>query len=121
MFIYKLINTVWAGLRGALGIVLALIIEINQDKLGISKEDADRQFFYIGGIATLTLIINATLAEKILLALGLVGRENAVLFFIQKHPNNYAFLSYFVFFKKQLLKYKFNRIKLLSFVKYAND
>ena len=78
MDVYKLINTVWAGLRGALGIVLSLIVEINYDNLGISKHDASLQFFYIGGIATLTLIINAPTAEKVLLALGLIGRKHEV-------------------------------------------
>jgi len=57
---------------------LSLVVDINYDQLGISKKDANRQFFYIGGIATLTLIINASFAEKILLALGMIGKKNEV-------------------------------------------
>ena len=67
----------WAGLRGALGIVLALIVEINREQLDLSKEDADRFFFFIGGIATLTLLINATLAKNVLDYLGLIGKETS--------------------------------------------
>lgn len=67
---------VWGGLRGALGIVLALLVEINQDSLGIPKVHADKFFFFVGGIATLTLLINASLADKVLTCLGLVGNEN---------------------------------------------
>ena len=67
---------VWGGLRGALGIVLALIVEINHEDLGLSKYESDRLFFYVGGIATLTLVINATTSEWVLNYLGLIGGEN---------------------------------------------
>ena len=63
----------WGGLRGALAIVLALIVEINQEDLGMSTPCAEQLFFYVGGIAALTLIINATTAERVLSILGLVG------------------------------------------------
>lgn len=50
----------WGGLRGAVG--LALAIQVSVDKAGgeISEMDANRVLFYTGGVAALTLIINAT-------------------------------------------------------------
>ena len=64
----------WAGLRGALGMALALIVN-NTDSLDISESESSRLLFYVGGIAALTLIINASLAKRALEALGLLGNE----------------------------------------------
>ena len=35
--------------------------------------ETDKLFFYVGGIASLTLLINATTAKKLLVLLGLLG------------------------------------------------
>jgi len=50
----------WGGLRGAVG--LALAIQVSVDKAGgeISEMNANRVLFYTGGVAALTLIVNAT-------------------------------------------------------------
>ena len=62
----------WAGLRGALSMALALIVEnsstSNSDSSGnsVSSKETSRLLFYVGGIAALTLIINATTAKAVL-------------------------------------------------------
>lgn len=66
----------WAGLRGALGMALALIVKNSNEIYAESEEDLSRMFFYVGGIAALTLIINATLAQNVLTKLSLVGDES---------------------------------------------
>ena len=60
----------WAGLRGALAIALSLIVYGEYEEIGISRDEAEHFFFYVGGIATLTLIINATTAQWVLVRLG---------------------------------------------------
>ena len=37
------------------------------------QSDTSELFFYVGGIAALTLVINATTAKSLLLKLGLLG------------------------------------------------
>lgn len=65
----------WAGLRGALGMALALIVENTcPDDI---HDETSRLFFYVGGIAALTLVINATTAKSLLVALGLLKSDSA--------------------------------------------
>jgi NhaP-type Na+/H+ or K+/H+ antiporter len=65
----------WAGLRGALGMALALIVEND------GPEDLDDQtkrlFFYVGGIAAITLVVNATTSKSLLYSLGLLTTNSA--------------------------------------------
>jgi NhaP-type Na+/H+ or K+/H+ antiporter len=61
---------VWAGLRGALAIALSLIVYGEHEEIGISKKEADHLLFWIGGIAALTLLVNATTAQHVLVWLG---------------------------------------------------
>jgi hypothetical protein len=65
----------WTGLRGAVGMALALIVE----KTAPNDLDAEtsRLFFYVGGIATLTLVINGTTAKPLLFKLGLLTTNSA--------------------------------------------
>lgn len=65
----------WAGLRGALGMSLALIVKENHNG-HIDGMKADRLFFYVGGIAALTLIINATFTKQMLYILGILRNES---------------------------------------------
>ncbi len=65
----------WAGLRGALGMALALIVENGAPS--DLDEETKRLFFYVGGIASLTLIINATTAKSLLYKLGLLTTNSA--------------------------------------------
>jgi len=66
----------WAGLRGALAIALALIVE-NSPHTGISAKQSSRFLFYIGGIAALSIVINGTFAQAMLYNLGLIGNESS--------------------------------------------
>lgn len=79
----------WAGLRGALSMALALIVQSTQASNHISQGDSDKIFFFVGGIAALTLLINATTANKVLSYLGLLSDKTsldkvAVMFQIRK-------------------------------------
>jgi hypothetical protein len=58
----------WSGLRGAVSLVMAIIVDAEEE---INKRDGTRVLFLVGGIAALTLLINATLTEKLLVHLGL--------------------------------------------------
>lgn len=61
----------WGGLRGAIG--LALAIQVQVDKAGdkVSQKDADRVLFYVSGIASLTLMINASTCPALVKWLGI--------------------------------------------------
>lgn len=65
----------WAGLRGALGMALALIVK-NDGPEDISDE-LNKLFFYVGGIAALTLVVNAITAKGLLFSLGLLTTNSA--------------------------------------------
>ena len=54
---------------------LALIVEKSGPD-DLSKETS-RMFFYVGGIAALTLIFNATTSKQLLVYLGLLGNDSA--------------------------------------------
>jgi NhaP-type Na+/H+ or K+/H+ antiporter len=56
----------WTGFRGAVAIALSLIVQHDSYEQWIPREDRDRIFFYVGGIAALTLLINATTSQTIL-------------------------------------------------------
>lgn len=62
----------WSGLRGALVILLSLIVRL-KIKHGGNGVEADRFFFFAGGLAFLTLLINATTCEYLLHTLGLIS------------------------------------------------
>ena len=59
---------VWGGLRGAVGLALALIVE--QDNT-IDRLTRDRILFHVAGIAGLTLLINGTTCGWLVDKLGL--------------------------------------------------
>ena len=65
----------WAGLRGALGIALALIVQGNTAHSNLNDNDADRILFYVCGMATLTLLVNATTCKYALDRLGLLPED----------------------------------------------
>jgi len=60
----------WGGLRGAVGLALAIQVSISRAGGTISQIDADRVLFYVGGIALLTLSINATTCPALVRVLG---------------------------------------------------
>lgn len=66
---------IWGGLRGAVGIALALFIDDNVTRITPNGDPAQikthQLFAIVGGVAFLTLIVNATTAGPILKKLGL--------------------------------------------------
>lgn len=63
----------WSGLRGAVGLVLALFLDEEEQ----DSETAARFLFYMAGIAALTLLVNASTTSTLLKYLGLVSRTEA--------------------------------------------
>lgn len=64
----------WGGLRGALGMVLALIVSYTPE---IPEDIRHQTLFFTAGIVTLTLTINATTMRWLLTRLGLVHTSSA--------------------------------------------
>jgi NhaP-type Na+/H+ or K+/H+ antiporter len=84
----------WAGLRGALAMALALIVQSEaEEEDHIHESQTKKFFFFIGGLAALTLIINATTAQHLLEFLGLLKLESPdkvlVMEQIKKRLKNY--------------------------------
>eukprot|EP00928_Gymnodinium_smaydae_P033802 TRINITY_DN24110_c0_g1_i2.p1 TRINITY_DN24110_c0_g1~~TRINITY_DN24110_c0_g1_i2.p1 ORF type:complete len:475 (+),score=55.20 TRINITY_DN24110_c0_g1_i2:231-1655(+) len=71
---------VWSGLRGAVGLALAVALDLDpafeqaMDRQG-QQFCSSRITFYVGGIATLTLLINGTFTPIVLTSLGLLKTE----------------------------------------------
>jgi hypothetical protein len=66
----------WGGLRGALGLALALDVDITFKS--ISEEDkvmGSRVLFHVGGFAMLTLLINGVTSATFLRILGMTGSD----------------------------------------------
>jgi NhaP-type Na+/H+ or K+/H+ antiporter len=66
----------WTGFRGAVAIALSLIVQHHYYEEWIPREDRDRVFFFVGGIAALTLLVNATTSQWILELAGLHNSSN---------------------------------------------
>lgn len=60
----------WSGLRGAVGLSLAIQVRMDRAEGEISEADADRVLFYVAGVAALTLMVNATTCPFIVRWLG---------------------------------------------------
>jgi len=65
---------VWSGLRGAVSLALAIMVDEEQ---GISKKMGARIMFHAGGMAALSLLVNATTAGPLLFKLGLAKNDDA--------------------------------------------
>jgi NhaP-type Na+/H+ or K+/H+ antiporter len=57
----------WGGLRGAIGLALAMIV-----KQSINVVDGQRILFFVGCLATCTLVVNGTTSAYVLQKLGLI-------------------------------------------------
>jgi NhaP-type Na+/H+ or K+/H+ antiporter len=64
----EMIVMTWSGLRGAVAIVLAIMVDLEP---GIDSQDRARFMFHIGGMAMLTTLVNAPLAKPLLQYLGM--------------------------------------------------
>lgn len=78
----------WGGLRGAVG--LALAIQVYKDRAPdpngveqISSSDAERVLFFVGGVAFLTTIVNATTCPKLVERLGITAQSDSRMRFIK--------------------------------------
>jgi len=67
----------WGGLRGAVGLVLGIQVSLNRADGRISEMDGKRVLFYVGGVATLTLVVNATTCPKMVTMLGITRTPKA--------------------------------------------
>jgi len=61
----------WGGLRGAVGLCLAMQVAEERAKGKIPEDQAERVLFFTGGVATLTLLINATTCPGLVRYLGI--------------------------------------------------
>mmetsp|Transcript_131603 Transcript_131603/g.232582 ORF Transcript_131603/g.232582 Transcript_131603/m.232582 type:complete len:875 (+) Transcript_131603:82-2706(+) len=81
---------VWAGLRGAVSLALAIIVDIEPM---VSKKMGTRVMFHVGGIAGLTLLINSTTTAHLLKWLGLTNEpeeRERMLQHIERHISEQA-------------------------------
>eukprot|EP00449_Zooxanthella_nutricula_P048481 CAMPEP_0198612090 /NCGR_PEP_ID=MMETSP1462-20131121/157720_1 /TAXON_ID=1333877 /ORGANISM="Brandtodinium nutriculum, Strain RCC3387" /LENGTH=1019 /DNA_ID=CAMNT_0044343893 /DNA_START=1 /DNA_END=3056 /DNA_ORIENTATION=+ len=60
----------WGGLRGMVGLALAILVDRNRANGMLSPMDGERVLFLVGGVAALTLVVNATTAPKLCEYLG---------------------------------------------------
>ena len=66
------LSCVGVGLRGVVSIVMSLVLEeksLHED-ISVSPADGRRMIFIVGGVVTLSLVINASLAQHALSLLG---------------------------------------------------
>mmetsp|Transcript_6728 Transcript_6728/g.14764 ORF Transcript_6728/g.14764 Transcript_6728/m.14764 type:complete len:857 (+) Transcript_6728:153-2723(+) len=70
----------WGGLRGAVSMALALSLlhSTEQGETTISADDSHRVFFLVGGVAAMTLLINATTSGMVLKKLQLLDQGNTL-------------------------------------------
>jgi NhaP-type Na+/H+ or K+/H+ antiporter len=61
----------WGGLRGAIGLALAIQVEMDRANGKLDETTASRVLFYVSGIAALTLLINATTSPALVKWLGI--------------------------------------------------
>jgi hypothetical protein len=66
----------WGGLRGAVGLALALTMRTQLYEDG-KPETGDKMVFFVGGFAALTLLINATTCSLVLAKLGITKPPEA--------------------------------------------
>lgn len=60
----------WGGLRGMVGLALAILVSKERAHGELSQTDGDRILFLVGGVAALTLLVNATTAPALCIVLG---------------------------------------------------
>eukprot|EP00927_Polykrikos_kofoidii_P023931 TRINITY_DN21866_c0_g1_i1.p1 TRINITY_DN21866_c0_g1~~TRINITY_DN21866_c0_g1_i1.p1 ORF type:complete len:949 (-),score=162.74 TRINITY_DN21866_c0_g1_i1:93-2939(-) len=65
----------WSGLRGAVGLLMAVIVDHSQSER-FREETSSRIMFHVGGIAALTLLVNGTMMPWVLRICGLMTPKN---------------------------------------------
>jgi len=67
----EVVVMIWSGLRGAVGLTLAIVADCNMARVSEHEtKEGSQIMFLVGGMAMLTIIINATLAGPLLRCLG---------------------------------------------------
>jgi len=66
----------WGGLRGAVGLALAIQVSIERAGCKVSEQDSHKVLFYTCGVATLTLVVNASTCPALVRFLD-IGRTDA--------------------------------------------
>lgn len=61
----------WGGLRGMVGLAFAILVRSDLAKGNLSQEDGDRILFLVGGVAGLTLLVNAPTCPALVQSLGI--------------------------------------------------
>eukprot|EP00985_Skeletonema_marinoi_P020018 scaffold11699_cov139-Skeletonema_marinoi.AAC.7 len=97
----------WSGLRGAVGIALALSLqsevwqltddEPDETLKHLARQDAEKIFGFVGGIALLTLIINAPTCGPLLKKLGLITPTETRVQMVEnykQHVNHFCLTQY---------------------------
>ena len=97
----------WSGLRGAVGIALALSLqsevwqltddEPDETLKHLARQDAEKIFGFVGGIALLTLIINAPTCGPLLKKLGLITPTETRVQMVEnykQHMNHFCLTQY---------------------------
>jgi len=69
--IAEIITMTWGGLHGAVGLALAIQVAVSRAGGKIDELDANRVLFYVGGVAALTLVVNATTCPTLVKLLGI--------------------------------------------------
>jgi NhaP-type Na+/H+ or K+/H+ antiporter len=67
----------WGGLRGAVGLSLAITVNTERADGEISDTDGQKVLFYVSGIAAMTLAINATTCPMLVQRLGITQMPRA--------------------------------------------
>jgi NhaP-type Na+/H+ or K+/H+ antiporter len=89
----------WGGLRGAVGLALAIVVdqEAKREGSSIAAKDGSRMMFMVGGFASLTLLINGTTTALLLSKLGMIEMpetKRALLKNVQKRIHSRAKMVY---------------------------
>jgi len=65
----------WGGLRGMVGLALAILVREHRADGALEEMEANRVLFIVGGVAALTLVVNATTAPFVCSALGVTKTD----------------------------------------------
>merc|ERR1719199_652577 len=91
----------WGGLRGAVGLALALVVARDSD---IEKDASIKILFHVSGIAALTLFVNACTCKPLVESLGLTKR----------HQLKQEMLEHLAHTMEVKLKWNYNMLALTS-------
>jgi len=69
----------WGGLRGAVGLALAIQVAIDRAAFKIEASDGRRVLFYTSGVAAITLLVNANTCPALVRWLGVAGASSTKL------------------------------------------